>query len=90
MRLMNIELRNGLGQRLSSGEAMIHTGLYLFLSASMILQLVSIGLIAGLAPPPGSARPHPRQRSDQPPAYGACANQRRKNVLQRGPWLRQA
>jgi hypothetical protein len=32
---------------LSGGEAMIHTGLYLFLSASMILQLVSIGLIAG-------------------------------------------
>jgi hypothetical protein len=45
MRLMNIELRNGLGQRLSAGEAMIHTGLYLFLSASVILQLVSIGLI---------------------------------------------
>jgi uncharacterized RDD family membrane protein YckC len=46
MRLMNIELRNSLGQRLSAGEAMIHTGLYLFLSASLILQLVSIGLIA--------------------------------------------
>jgi uncharacterized RDD family membrane protein YckC len=46
MRLMNIELRNGLGQRLSPGEAMVHTGLYLVLSASMILQLVSIGLIA--------------------------------------------
>jgi uncharacterized RDD family membrane protein YckC len=45
MRLMNIELRNGLGQRLSGGEAMIHTGLYLFLSASMILQLISIGLM---------------------------------------------
>jgi uncharacterized RDD family membrane protein YckC len=47
MRLMNIELRNGLGQRLSGGEAMVHTGLYLVLSASLILQLVSIGLIAG-------------------------------------------
>jgi len=46
MRLMNIELRNGLGHRLSGGEAVIHTGLYLFLSASVILQLVSIGLIA--------------------------------------------
>ena len=46
MRLMNIELRNGLGQRLSPGEAMIHTGLYLFLSASLILQLISIVLIA--------------------------------------------
>ena len=46
MRLMNVELRNSLGQRLSSGEAMIHTGLYLFLSASMILQLISIGLMA--------------------------------------------
>ena len=46
MRLMNIELRNSLGQRLSGGEAMAHTGLYLFLSASMILQVISIGLIA--------------------------------------------
>lgn len=46
MRLMNIELRNSLGQRLSAGEAVIHTGLYLFWSVSMILQLISIGLIA--------------------------------------------
>lgn len=46
MRLMNIELRNGLGQRFSPGEAVIHTGIYLFLSASLILQLVSIGLMA--------------------------------------------
>jgi uncharacterized RDD family membrane protein YckC len=45
MRLMNIELRNGLGQRLSGGKAMVHTGLYLFLSASLILQLISIGLM---------------------------------------------
>ena len=45
MRLMNIELRNGLGQRLSPAEAMIHTGLYLFLSASVILQLISVGLM---------------------------------------------
>jgi uncharacterized RDD family membrane protein YckC len=46
MRLMNLELRNALGRRLTPGEAMVHTGLYLLLSASMILQLVSIGLIA--------------------------------------------
>jgi uncharacterized RDD family membrane protein YckC len=46
MRLMNLELRNGLGRRLSGGEAVLHTGLYLVLSASMILQLVSIGLMA--------------------------------------------
>ena len=46
MRLMNIELRNGLGHRLSGGEAMVHTFVYLALSASVILQLVSIGLIA--------------------------------------------
>ena len=46
MRLMNLELRNGLGQRFTPGEAMVHTGLYLLLSASMILQLVSIALIA--------------------------------------------
>lgn len=46
MRLMSIELRNGMGQRLSPVEAMIHTGLYLFLSASVILQLISVGLIA--------------------------------------------
>lgn len=46
MRLMNIELRNGLGHRLNGGEAIVHTGLYLFLSASLILQLVSIGLMA--------------------------------------------
>jgi hypothetical protein len=50
---------------------MIHTGLYLFLSASLILQLVSIGLIAAFAPPPGPARPHPRQRGDQPPGHGS-------------------
>jgi uncharacterized RDD family membrane protein YckC len=46
MRLMNIEIRNGLGRRLSGGEAMAHTFCYLALSASVILQLVSIGLIA--------------------------------------------
>lgn len=46
MRLMNIELRNGMGHRFNGGEALVHTGLYLFLSASMILQLVSIGLMA--------------------------------------------
>lgn len=47
MRLMNIELRNGLGHRLSTGEAAMHTLLYFVLSASVILQLISIGLIAG-------------------------------------------
>lgn len=49
MRLMNIELRNGLGGRLSGGEAMVHTLLYFVLSASVILQIISIGLIAGTA-----------------------------------------
>ena len=46
MRLMNIELRTAMGLRLSPGEAVIHTGLYLFWSVSLILQLISIGLIA--------------------------------------------
>ncbi len=45
MRLMNLELRNALGQRLSGGEAVFHTGLYLILSISLVLQLISIGLI---------------------------------------------
>lgn len=49
MRMMNLELRNGLGHRLSGGEAMVHTGLYMFLSVSVLLQLISIGLIAGTA-----------------------------------------
>jgi uncharacterized RDD family membrane protein YckC len=47
MRLMNLELRNALGQKFTGGEAVAHTGLYLFWSVSVILQLVSIGLIAG-------------------------------------------
>ncbi|MCU4653546.1 RDD family protein [Roseibacterium sp. SDUM158016] len=46
MRLMNIELRNALGHRFTGGEAMVHTGLYLVLSASMILQIISVGLMA--------------------------------------------
>jgi uncharacterized RDD family membrane protein YckC len=46
MRLMNVELRNGRGERLSGAEALGHTLLYFLLSVSMILQLVSIGLIA--------------------------------------------
>lgn len=45
MRLMNIELRNGSGSRLTGGEAAIHTILYLCLSASMILQVISIGMM---------------------------------------------
>ncbi|MCS6621590.1 RDD family protein [Roseibacterium beibuensis] len=46
MRLMNLQLRGRTGHVLSTGEAAAHTGLYLFLSASMILQLVSVGAIA--------------------------------------------
>jgi uncharacterized RDD family membrane protein YckC len=83
MRLMNIELRNGLGQRLSAGEAMVHTGLYLVLSASMILQLVSIGLIAVRAATRACMTTSSAARRST--ARGARdANQRRKNVLRRG------
>lgn len=49
MRLMNVELRSARGLRLTRNEAMMHTGSYIFLSVSMILQLISIGLIAGSA-----------------------------------------
>jgi hypothetical protein len=69
---------------------MIHTGLYLFLSASMILQLISIGLMV----PPRAATRACTTTSWAAPRSTArmarCANQRQKNVLRRGPWLRQA
>ena len=45
MRLMSIELRNAQGLRFSPTEAVVHTGLYLFWSVSLILQFISIGLI---------------------------------------------
>jgi len=46
MRLMNIELRNARGARLTAQEAAFHTGAYLVASAFIIAQLVSVFLIA--------------------------------------------
>jgi len=46
MRLMNIELRNAAGARLTPQEAAFHTGTYLVASAFVIGQLISIFLIA--------------------------------------------
>lgn len=46
MRLMNIELRNAHGQRLSPTEAAFHTGLYLISWSFVLLQLISIFLMA--------------------------------------------
>ena len=46
MRVMNIELRGPTGQRLSAGEAALHTGGYLLSWAFFLLQLISIFLMA--------------------------------------------
>ncbi|WP_038651724.1 RDD family protein [Roseicyclus elongatus] len=46
MRLMNLQLRGPTGGILAGGEAAAHTALYLFFSASMILQIISAGSIA--------------------------------------------
>ncbi len=46
MRLMNIELRNALGQRLNGSEAMVHTGLYLVCASFFLPQILSIASIA--------------------------------------------
>ncbi|MEM7721024.1 MAG: RDD family protein [Pseudomonadota bacterium] len=46
MRIMAIELRNSAGQRLSPGEAMGHTLLYLLSWTFAIVQLISIVLMA--------------------------------------------
>ncbi len=46
MRMMNIELRNASGHRLSPGEAAIHTLGYLIAAGFVIIQLISIFLMA--------------------------------------------
>ncbi len=46
MRLMNIELRGPTGARLTSQEAMFHTGLYIGCFIVPIVQVLSIGSIA--------------------------------------------
>lgn len=46
MRLMALELRREDGKVFNRTDAMMHTGLYLFLSISILLQLGSVGLIA--------------------------------------------
>lgn len=46
MRLMNIELRNARGERLSGSEAMFHTGAYLICASFFLPQVLSIGMIA--------------------------------------------
>ena len=45
MRLMNIELRNASGDRLSGTEAMMHTGAYLVCASFFLPQVLSIGMI---------------------------------------------
>ncbi len=46
MRLMAIELRNSEGRKFTPQEAAFHTGLYLIASGFVILQLISVFLIA--------------------------------------------
>lgn len=46
MRLMNIELRNAQGQRLTGSEAMLHTGAYLVCASFFLPQVLSIAMIA--------------------------------------------
>ncbi|MBF9036469.1 RDD family protein [Rhodobacterales bacterium HKCCE2091] len=45
-RLMAIEIRNAAGRRLDTGEAALHTLLYLVASAFAVPQLVSVALMA--------------------------------------------
>ncbi|WP_461426200.1 RDD family protein [Gymnodinialimonas sp.] len=47
MRVMNIELRGRTGARLSSQEAALHTGSFLFAATFFVIQLISIGLMIG-------------------------------------------
>lgn len=49
MRVMNIELRNAQGARLTPPEAAFHTGLYLVSWSFFILQMISIFLMATTA-----------------------------------------
>ena len=46
MRLMNIELRGPTGARLSRGEAVLHTVLFMVAMGFVLLQLISILMIA--------------------------------------------
>lgn len=46
MRLMSVEIRNGAGQRLDSGEAALHTLAYMVCAAFALPQLISILMIA--------------------------------------------
>lgn len=46
MALMNIELRGAMGGRLTGGEAMLHTLAYMVATGFVILQLISVGMIA--------------------------------------------
>jgi uncharacterized RDD family membrane protein YckC len=46
MRLMNIELRNAMGARFDGGEAMLHTLAYMVATGFVILQLVSVVMMA--------------------------------------------
>lgn len=45
MRLMNLELRNAMGARLSGGEAMLHTLGFMVATGFVILQLISVVMI---------------------------------------------
>lgn len=49
MRFAGIELRNARGHRFDSGEAALHTGLFLIAFASGIGQLISVLLMIGTA-----------------------------------------
>lgn len=47
MRVMNIELRSRFGARLTSQEAALHTGAFLFAATLFVFQLISIGMMIG-------------------------------------------
>lgn len=46
MQLMNLELRNAMGRRFSGGEAMLHTLGYMVATGFVILQIISIVMMA--------------------------------------------
>jgi uncharacterized RDD family membrane protein YckC len=46
MQLMNLELRNAMGARFSGGEALVHTLAYMVATGFVVLQIISVVMIA--------------------------------------------
>ncbi len=66
MRLMAIEFRDRTGRRFDLGTAFLHTLGYTLTIATLLPQLLSVGLMLTTARAPGADRPRSRHRGDQP------------------------